>query len=98
MVASAAAKSVRTKSRSSSTKRRATSASPLAAPAVGASLLAFVVVYFVVFGAGVYYILKLMSHSPHRGEEGPERGHPVRAAGITPASAVGESVAHGKEA
>lgn len=78
--------------------RTVDSASPLAAPAVGASLLAFIVVYFIVFGAGVYYILKLMSHSPHRGEEGPERGQPVRAAGITPASAVSESIAGGKEA
>jgi len=77
--------------------RTVDSASPLAAPAVGASLLAFVVVYFIVFGAGVYYILKLMSHSPHRGEEGPQRDHPVRAAGITPGPAVAESIAGGKE-
>ena len=37
------------------------------------SLLAFIVVYFIVFGAGIFYILRLMSHAPHRGEEGPER-------------------------
>ena len=41
--------------------RTADSASPLAAPAVGASLLSFIVVYFVVFGAGTAYILSLMS-------------------------------------
>jgi cytochrome d ubiquinol oxidase subunit I len=70
--------------------RTADSVSPLQAPAVAVSLLAFIVVYFVVFGAGVYYILRLMSHSPHRGEEGPERGQPVRAAGITPAPQVSE--------
>jgi cytochrome d ubiquinol oxidase subunit I len=70
--------------------RTADSVSPLQAPAVAISLLAFVVVYFIVFGAGVYYILRLMSHSPHRGEEGPERGQPVRAAGITPAPQVSE--------
>mgnify|MGYP002841421554 CR=1 FL=1 len=40
--------------------RTADAASPLDAPAVGASLLAFVVVYFFVFGAGVWYILHLM--------------------------------------
>jgi cytochrome d ubiquinol oxidase subunit I len=63
---------------------------PLQAPAVATSLLMFVLVYFVVFGAGVLYILKLMSHAPHAGEPGPEatRDQPQRAAGITPAPAV----------
>jgi cytochrome d ubiquinol oxidase subunit I len=70
--------------------RTADSVSPLQAPAVAISLLAFIVVYFIVFGAGVLYILRLMSHSPHRGEGGPERGQPVRAAGITPAPQVSE--------
>ena len=69
--------------------RTADSVSPLQAPAVAISLLAFIVVYFIVFGAGVFYILRLMSHPPHRGEAGPERDQPVRAAGITPTPAVG---------
>ncbi|MFZ5784213.1 MAG: cytochrome ubiquinol oxidase subunit I [Pseudomonadota bacterium] len=73
--------------------RTADSVSPLEAPAVAASLLAFVVVYFLVFGAGVLYILRLMSHPPHVGEPEPERDRPVRAAGITPAPAVTDSVA-----
>ena len=51
--------------------RTADSVSPLQAPAVATSLLAFIVVYFIVFGAGVFYILRLMSHPPHRGEAGP---------------------------
>ena len=68
--------------------RTADSASRLDAPAVAASLLAFIVVYFIVFGAGVFYILKLMNHPPHRGELGPNRGEPVRAAGITPSPRV----------
>jgi len=78
--------------------RTADSASALDAPAVGASLMAFVIVYFFAFGAGTYYILNLMSHPPHRGEEGPRRDQPVRAAGLTPAPAVAESLATGKEA
>jgi len=78
--------------------RTADSASRLDAPAVAASLLAFIVVYFIVFGAGVFYILKLMSHPPHRGEQGPNRGEPVRAAGITPSPAVAEKIAMGGEA
>jgi cytochrome d ubiquinol oxidase subunit I len=66
--------------------RTAESASPLAAPAVAASLLAFVLVYFAVFGIGVWYLLKLMSAVPHVGEaDVAETEHgPVRTAGITP--------------
>ena len=63
------------------------SQSPLAAPAVGASLLAFVVVYFSVFGAGTYYLLRLMALHPIPQETGPAPV-PQRAAGITPASGI----------
>ena len=72
--------------------RTVDSASPLQAPAVATSLLAFIAVYFIVFGAGIFYILRLMSQPPHRGEEGPERDQPVRAAGLTPSPAVPESL------
>ncbi len=68
--------------------RTADSASPLAAPAVAASLTAFVIVYFAVFGVGVWFILKLMNHEPHPGETGPPRGDVTRTAGITPAPQV----------
>ena len=66
--------------------RTADSASPLAAPAVAMSLIAFVIVYFAVFGVGTWYILRLMSHPPHLGEKGVKRTEkgPVRTAGITP--------------
>jgi cytochrome d ubiquinol oxidase subunit I len=64
--------------------RTAESASPLAAPAVGSSLLAFVIVYFVVYAAGVTYLLRLMAQPPHPGEAGPPREMPTRTAGITP--------------
>ncbi|MBR1133023.1 cytochrome ubiquinol oxidase subunit I [Bradyrhizobium iriomotense] len=65
--------------------RTAESASPLAAPAIGSSLLAFVIVYFVVYAAGVTYLLRLMSQPPHAGEAGPPHEVPTRTAGITPA-------------
>jgi len=68
--------------------RTVDSASPLAAPAVASSLIAFVIVYFAVFAAGVIYILRLMAIPPHQGEEGPRGDLPARAAGITPASGV----------
>jgi cytochrome d ubiquinol oxidase subunit I len=68
--------------------RTADSASPLSAPAVGSSLVAFVLIYFAVFGMGILYILRLMAKSPHLGEHGIEPGVPIRTAGITPASSV----------
>jgi cytochrome bd ubiquinol oxidase subunit I len=64
--------------------RTAQSASPLAAPAVGASLLAFICVYFAVFGAGVAYILKLMGHAPQPTEAGPAPAVPTIPAGNAP--------------
>jgi len=67
--------------------RTAESASPLAAPAVAASLVAFVVVYFAVFGAGVLYILRLMAKPPVAHEIMPPN-IPLRAAGTTPAAAL----------
>lgn len=69
--------------------RTADSASPLAAPAVAASLVAFVIVYFFVFGIGTWYIMRLMSKAPQVGEKGvkaTETG-PVRTAGIAPGPA-----------
>jgi cytochrome bd ubiquinol oxidase subunit I len=65
--------------------RTSDSVSPLAAPAVGSSLLAFVIVYFTVFATGVIYILRLMAEPPHPDEPGPASDAPARAAGITPA-------------
>jgi cytochrome d ubiquinol oxidase subunit I len=67
--------------------RTAESVSPLAAPAVAASLVAFVIVYFAVFGAGVLYILRLMAKPPVAHESVPPN-IPVRSAGITPAVAL----------
>jgi len=70
--------------------RTAHSASPLAAPAVGASLLAFIAVYFAVFSTGIVYILKLMGQAPSLGEPGPANGSPapIRTAGATPAPSI----------
>jgi cytochrome d ubiquinol oxidase subunit I len=68
--------------------RTAESVSPIAAPAVAASLAAFVVVYFCVFGAGIWYLFRLVRHPPMPHEEGPRQGEPIRSAGITPAPSV----------
>lgn len=64
----------------------AESASPLEAPAVGASLIAFILVYFAVFGAGTFYVLRLMGRSPRAKVE--EDLGPTRAAGIAPGPAM----------
>jgi cytochrome d ubiquinol oxidase subunit I len=67
--------------------RTADSVSPLAAPAVGSSLLAFVIVYFIVYAAGLTYLFRLMASPPHHGEQGPSAKAPAHAVGIT--SAIG---------
>ncbi|HEV2747224.1 MAG TPA: cytochrome ubiquinol oxidase subunit I [Allosphingosinicella sp.] len=67
--------------------RTADARSPIAAPAVASSLLAFAIVYFVVFGIGTWYILKLMGRAPHAGEPGAAEA-PIRTAGITPSPAL----------
>ncbi|CAM3262712.1 cytochrome ubiquinol oxidase subunit I [Paracoccus nototheniae] len=67
--------------------RTADSAAPLDAAAVGASLIAFIVVYFTVFGAGTYYILRLMNRAPSSAEPRLKdvTDSPIRTAGTTPA-------------
>jgi cytochrome d ubiquinol oxidase subunit I len=69
--------------------RTSEAVSPIGAPGVTGSLIAFVLVYFAVFVAGGWYILRLMAKPP--GLQEPEPLHePIRTAGITPAPAVGE--------
>ena len=72
--------------------KTADSISPVSAPAVGTSLIAFIIVYFIVFGAGVFYMFRLMRRTP---DEGPGDGElaegPTRAAGITPAQQIAET-------
>jgi cytochrome bd ubiquinol oxidase subunit I len=70
--------------------------SPLGAPAVATSLLAFVVIYFAVFGVGIWYMLRLMHRPPQDLEprlKDVDDG-PIRTAGITPAA---QGLAEGEE-
>jgi len=64
--------------------RTADSLSPVSAPAVAASLIAFILVYFTAFGVGTWFILRLMGEAPHPGETGVPTGGPTRTAGISP--------------
>jgi cytochrome d ubiquinol oxidase subunit I len=67
--------------------RTSQSLAPIEAPAVAASLIAFIVVYFFVFGAGTFYILRMMSKPVSAPQTNLDAG-PIRASGITPAQQV----------
>ena len=67
--------------------RTVDSAGSLQASAVGSSLIAFVLVYFTLFGAGTLYILRLMNQSPDEGLLISDLG-PTRTAGIVPGPAT----------
>jgi cytochrome d ubiquinol oxidase subunit I len=73
--------------------RTADSVSPLAAPAVASSVTAFIVVYLAVFGAGIFYLLRMMGTPPHTHEAELEIAVPTRSAGITPAAALARASA-----
>ncbi|HMA75072.1 MAG TPA: cytochrome ubiquinol oxidase subunit I [Xanthobacteraceae bacterium] len=68
--------------------RTADSVSPLAAPALASSVAAFVIVYLAVFGAGIFYLLRMMGKPPQTEEAEPVGGVPIRSAGITPGAAL----------
>ncbi len=61
--------------------RTSDSLSPVAAPAVAASLIAFIIVYFFVFGAGTIYILLMMNKSATTMHLGLRDG-PIRTTGM----------------
>jgi cytochrome d ubiquinol oxidase subunit I len=64
------------------------SAGPVEAPAIALSLAAFAVVYFIVFAAGCFYVLRLLGKPPRGDEPDLAGAAPIRSAGITPAPAV----------
>ncbi len=67
--------------------RTVDSAAPIDGAAIGASLISFIVVYFAVFGAGTFYLLRLMSHPPDAGVI--DDIGPTRTAGLMPGPATG---------
>lgn len=68
--------------------RTTESVAPIEAPAVAASLVAFIIVYFVLFGAGTYYIIKMMNKLPGNVDELP--GTVTRTAGTTQAASLAD--------
>jgi cytochrome d ubiquinol oxidase subunit I len=77
--------------------RTTDSMSPIGLPGVATSLVAFVVVYAVIFAAGTMFLLRLMAQPPSRNEPDHPSGQPIRTAGLTPgpAGAVPEAGHHG---
>lgn len=67
--------------------RTADSVSPIGAPGVAVSLASFGVVYLIVFGAAITFILRLVSRTPTTAELGPSKDKPMRSAGIMPGPA-----------
>ncbi len=73
------------------------SVAPLQAPAVAASLVAFILVYFFVFGSGTFYVMRLMNKRPSREIDIADIGL-TRAAGTTPVMGQPTSAAsHAKD-
>ncbi|MBR2657398.1 MAG: cytochrome ubiquinol oxidase subunit I [Loktanella sp.] len=63
------------------------SVAPIEAAAVASSLIAFILVYFLLFGTGTFYILRLMNK--RLADRIPLKSiGPIRTAGVTPAPAV----------
>ena len=58
--------------------RTSQAVSPLSAQQVGIPLMAFVVVYFLVFGTGIYYMLKLMHAGPKIASDDAAASEPQR--------------------
>lgn len=70
--------------------RTADAASPVGAPGVGISLIAFVAIYMIVFGAGTFYLIRLMGRTPEIEDDRALKDGPIRTAGITPGPATDE--------
>ncbi|APH53360.1 Cyanide-insensitive cytochrome bd-type quinol oxidase subunit I [Granulibacter bethesdensis] len=66
--------------------RTAESASPIGLPGMAISLSAFVIVYLIVYAAGISILLRMMGRPPEHGEA-PPAPEPSRAAGIVPGPA-----------
>jgi cytochrome d ubiquinol oxidase subunit I len=67
--------------------RTADSLSPIGLPGVATSLIGFIVVYAIVYAAGIGFLLRLMSRPPVPGEPDMPTGQPIRTAGLTPGPA-----------
>lgn len=74
--------------------RTADAASPIDAPGVAGSLLGFIVVYTVIFGAGSFYLIRLIKRSPDIEVERPTDKGPLRTTGVAPGPALEKGPQH----
>ncbi|MYA17509.1 MAG: cytochrome ubiquinol oxidase subunit I [Gammaproteobacteria bacterium] len=72
----------------------ADSASPIDTPAVAASLTAFVIVYLVVFGCGIWYLLRMMRRGPAETEPRPSERHPKNLRSALLTQPLGDGAGH----
>ncbi|QDH16397.1 cytochrome ubiquinol oxidase subunit I [Swingsia samuiensis] len=63
--------------------KTADSVSPISLPNLETSMTAFVIVYFIIFTAGIVVLLRSFAQEPHSNEEGPSEHEPQMAAGTT---------------
>jgi cytochrome d ubiquinol oxidase subunit I len=70
--------------------RTAQSVSPITLPMVAFSCALILVIYTVVFGVGIRYLLAMMANPPTLGEQPPANDPPQRTQGITPGLAGGQ--------
>ncbi|GEM15559.1 cyanide-insensitive terminal oxidase CioA [Gluconobacter oxydans NBRC 3293] len=66
--------------------RTSDSVSPIALPNIATSMIAFVIVYFIVFTGGITILLRTFAEEPHPDQHGPAEDQPQRAAGTTQVS------------
>ncbi|RFC34059.1 MAG: cytochrome bd-I ubiquinol oxidase subunit 1 apoprotein [Candidatus Nitrotoga sp. SPKER] len=64
------------------------SVSSINTTAVGITLIAFIMIYFMLFGAGVFYVLRLMSKPPMDREPDISPNQPILATGLMPAPVI----------
>ena len=60
----------------------AQSASPISLPEVVTSFAVIIVIYAIVFGSGILYVLKMMAKPPEPDESLPDGGEPLRSHGL----------------
>lgn len=72
----------------------ADSASPIDTPAVAISLTAFVIVYLVVFGFGIWYVLRMMRRGPVETESHPSQRQPQKLHSAPMTQRLGDDYGH----
>jgi len=70
--------------------RTSQSIGPVEAPAIATSLTIFILVYFLVFGFGIYYIFRMMAAPPTPGQSPIATRHPIGLDSVMSTQASGE--------